>query len=545
MTRCKRLTTLILCLALVLQAVPAAVFGEDGTYLINGRYVSAADYDSTPGQCWVYAQNLYTKIWGDRFTNSFYSEDNILRERTEEELELTAENLRRYVGAAEIGAVLRVTSIDYLYEYSDAVGHSQIIADKDDNGFTVLEGGMAYWPYRFENYYTWDSYVESWYNYNHAYIKYIKWPGDHLYSGSYADTCESFPTYLSFIAKAPAADAEDPGEQPDPEPADQGDTEPPEVPSNQGDIETPEVPANPGGQGEDPGQQGGESGNDPQDPEDPNDPEVPEQPKEPATGFRSQPCRAETDATSEFIALIPEGTVLTATRLFKNTVGEYWYRTSYEGRTGYIFCAEAETGEDISQTILEEVYVTGTMPSEGTVGSPIDLPITVHSDLLEIAAVEGWIEELDGTRILPDFSNSVSVHRRSIYLYNSYVDNTITFGKLPEGTFRFVLSAALLYFYSTDGSSVKTKELTKSFSSEFTMTPPPPPPPEPYCIGDLNGDAQVTADDLTILSRHIAKIEVLALDEAIAAADVNVDGEITADDLTVLSRYVAGIISEL
>ena len=41
------------------------------------------------------------------------------------------------------------------------------------------------------------------------------------------------------------------------------------------------------------------------------------------------------------------------------------------------------------------------------------------------------------------------------------------------------------------------------------------------------------------------EVEVLALDEAIAAADVNGDGEITADDLTVLSRYVAGIISEL
>ena len=61
-----------------------------------------------------------------------------------------------------------------------AGGHSQIIVQKDSNGFTVLQGGLSASPYRNERYYTWSEYLNSW---NYAYIKYIKWPGAPAYSG--------------------------------------------------------------------------------------------------------------------------------------------------------------------------------------------------------------------------------------------------------------------------------------------------------------------------------------------------------------------------
>ena len=64
-----------------------------------------------------------------------------------------------------------------------------------------------------------------------------------------------------------------------------------------------------------------------------------------------------------------------------------------------------------------------------------------------------------------------------------------------------------------------------------------------YLIGDVNGDGAITADDLTALARHVAKISVITDTAALARCDVTNDGSVTADDLTMLARYVAKIIS--
>ena len=62
-------------------------------------------------------------------------------------------------------------------------------------------------------------------------------------------------------------------------------------------------------------------------------------------------------------------------------------------------------------------------------------------------------------------------------------------------------------------------------------------------LGDVNGDGAITADDLTALARHVAKISIITDTEALARCDVTKDGSVTADDLTMLARYVAKIIS--
>ena len=63
-----------------------------------------------------------------------------------------------------------------------------------------------------------------------------------------------------------------------------------------------------------------------------------------------------------------------------------------------------------------------------------------------------------------------------------------------------------------------------------------------YLIGDVNGDGAITADDLTALARHVAKISIITDTAALARCDVTKDGSVTADDLTMLARYVAKII---
>ena len=147
-----------------------------GSYTINGKTVRYTDFSSSPNDCWNYANNIYNKIWGCRFSSVFSSDDNMLRNLSDNDLTLTTDHLKEYVSNAALGSSLRVCDAAYLHG-NDGWGHSQIIVQKDANGFTVLEGGLSTSPYCREKYYTWSGYSKT-----YSYIKYIKWPGAPAYS---------------------------------------------------------------------------------------------------------------------------------------------------------------------------------------------------------------------------------------------------------------------------------------------------------------------------------------------------------------------------
>ena len=178
----KQVLSLLLVMLMVVSLVPMSALAAT-TYYINGVAVRYDDFSSSPNECWVYANNIYNKIWGHNFTNSFSDSENSLRNLSDSELTLTAAHLKAYVSNAAIGSCLRICNGEYLHG-SDGWGHSQIIVQKDDSGFTVFEGGLSNYPYCREKYYTWNEYVNTgWLGGTYSYIKYVKWPG----AGSYKD----------------------------------------------------------------------------------------------------------------------------------------------------------------------------------------------------------------------------------------------------------------------------------------------------------------------------------------------------------------------
>ena len=174
----KRRLSFVLAVLMIATLLPVTALAYT-TYYINGVAVRCDDFDSSPNECWTYANNIYNKIWGQQFNSLFDDSANSLRNLSDSELTLTAEHLRNYVSNAALGSALRICSSEYLHG-GDGWGHSQIIVQKDSNGFTVLQGGLSASPYRNERYYTWSEYLNSW---NYAYIKYIKWPGAPAYGG--------------------------------------------------------------------------------------------------------------------------------------------------------------------------------------------------------------------------------------------------------------------------------------------------------------------------------------------------------------------------
>ena len=137
------------------------------TYVINGKTIKYNDISSSPDECWAYANAMYKIIWDENFSNEFGSSDNLLHNLTDSQLTLTTEHLKEYVSSAALGSCLRICNSEYLHG-TDGWGHSQIIVQKDGDGFTVFQGGLENYPYCDEHYYTWASYINS---FGYQYIK--------------------------------------------------------------------------------------------------------------------------------------------------------------------------------------------------------------------------------------------------------------------------------------------------------------------------------------------------------------------------------------
>ena len=173
--------------------LPGAVYAEAvrNTYKINGTDVSYDDVHTLPNECLQYASDIYEIIWGFEFSTYRDDPDNYLRDLEMSELTLTKEHLKEYVSMAALGSCMRVCHYNDVSGH-DVTGHSQVIVQKDENGFTVLEGGLAAYPYCREKYYTWDEFMSiGWLGCTYEYIKYIKCPhapvlpSAHKYSGSF------------------------------------------------------------------------------------------------------------------------------------------------------------------------------------------------------------------------------------------------------------------------------------------------------------------------------------------------------------------------
>ena len=174
----KKTLSFILAVIICCALLSATMIVEAATsYTINGVTISYDDFSSSKSECWAYANNFYKKIWDVKFGPYFNDSSNSLRNLSDSDLTLTVEHLKAYVSNAKLGACLRICDSEYLHA-ADNWGHSQIIVQKDSNGFTVFEGGLSNAPYCREKYYTWSSYCNTW---DYEYIKYIKWPSATAY----------------------------------------------------------------------------------------------------------------------------------------------------------------------------------------------------------------------------------------------------------------------------------------------------------------------------------------------------------------------------
>ncbi len=204
MKRVRRLLCAAASLALFCALVPPVradyYLVDDRTFEANGHEIPLPDLPigRVYENCWAFAQEAYTEIWGQRFSEFIDSDDDMLRGMDDEARELNEQNLRAFVEAAEIGAVMRLCNYDCLYG-DDEFGHSQIILQRDEYGLTVYEGDIGWNGEVMVSYYTWGTYLALWARY--SYIKYVKWPGSRPFLQEYTEsTCPLSADYLGTVA---------------------------------------------------------------------------------------------------------------------------------------------------------------------------------------------------------------------------------------------------------------------------------------------------------------------------------------------------------
>ena len=175
MRKMLRTAAATLGLLVLLLSVSGAAVAAEQAYVVNGINLRCSDFSASHNECWSYVAKFYEKIWGETINSNFY-ENNLLCEKSKQELTLTPEHLAEYVSMARPGAVLRVCNAGCLHG-SDYMGHSLLIVSIQDDGFTTFEGGLSASPHYREHFYTWEEFCRTgWLGGRYGYIKYIKLP---------------------------------------------------------------------------------------------------------------------------------------------------------------------------------------------------------------------------------------------------------------------------------------------------------------------------------------------------------------------------------
>lgn len=181
----RKWTTALLLLSLLISNIvtvnaasdPKTDYKSNNNFIINGKSISRTTSSANfAGGCHRYEHDIYKEIWGINFSSQHSNSDNMLKNLSAQDRKVTVDHLKQYIGRAPLGSAIRIAPTSKKYEDNNYKGHSMILVEKNETGFTTLEGGLSAngGERRAVRTYTWAGFVNNWNKY--CYINYIIWP---------------------------------------------------------------------------------------------------------------------------------------------------------------------------------------------------------------------------------------------------------------------------------------------------------------------------------------------------------------------------------
>ncbi len=202
---------------------------------------------------------------------------------------------------------------------------------------------------------------------------------------------------------------------------------------------------------------------------------------EDGTWIRAFPCNENTAREEGFdivesdyrLRKLKVGETYEATRIYKNTEGNYWYEVKWtEGgieKTGYIYSARTKMVKFLWN---DADFINESVPVKITQGNSFGLFGTISSKYTNLSRIETLVLDVYGNEHLREAADASG----SYTLDYSPVDTAMVFGSLPVGTYKYEVKATLQN-YSADGnqlSEVAQKEVLLTPNAYFSVVDPQP-----------------------------------------------------------------------
>jgi len=171
----KRFLSMFVLVLCMLTAVTPSIFAVE-SFTVNGVTVTSGS-SKYVSNCAFYADDILKMIWGTPGTATFYNANNLLKEKTSSEREITVDHVKKFIQAAPLGSRIRICNDSGEIANNrdnNRYVHTMVLVAKDDIGgtFTTLESG---WGASAARQYTYESFSNKWraYSVGYKYFFYI------------------------------------------------------------------------------------------------------------------------------------------------------------------------------------------------------------------------------------------------------------------------------------------------------------------------------------------------------------------------------------
>ena len=151
--------------------------------------------------------------------------------------------------------------------------------------------------------------------------------------------------------------------------------------------------------------------------------------------FKTLPCSSNTNSASVDVASFSAGESFTATKIIKNTEGNYWYKVNIDGYDRYVYSTYTQFGFAFGGTVENKIY-----PESIKQGSSFSIDADfIFDNFIDTVKAEVYpgFGVTSGTPVISSSVASIAAHTFDVK--DSNVNKNLSFGKLPIGKYTYVL----------------------------------------------------------------------------------------------------------